>query len=277
MNYYRNLLYFKSTLIAFAIINIARKNFRQWWRQTWKGFCDFRICWSGGERQTIENVANHKNKINISLRQITISSWFITFEPFFNNGKSFIPLAPLLSPLSFASAHKGEEKSESDTKVKTNFFTRLCQLFNKIMDVEMYKWMEIKASVPSSKERRICILSLWVAHDEKSFSFLLALLPLDYYIFSVLGAKKAREEKPRKERKSSQNPFAGKRQAKMLKFFCFLLSNQCVAWYMSDIIAFKNIIFSLNVEWMSVQARHEYRRAWDEGMAAEISFVGILR
>lgn len=140
----------------------------------------------------------------------------------------------------------------------------------------MYKWIEIKASVPSSRERRICILSLWVAHDEKSFSFLLAHLPLDYYIFSVLGAKKAREKKtPKRKEKKLANPFAGKRQAEMLKFFSFLLSNQCVAWYMSDIIAFKNIIFSLNVKWMSVQARHEYRRAWDEGMAAEISFVEI--
>lgn len=94
-----------------AIINIARKNFRQWWRQTWKGFYDFHICWSAGEGQTIENVANHKNKINISLRQITISSWFITFEPFFNNGKSFIPLAPLLSLPFHPPAHTKAKKS----------------------------------------------------------------------------------------------------------------------------------------------------------------------
>lgn len=91
--------------------------------------------------------------------------------------------------------------------------------------------------------------------------------------FFLCWVRKRRKE-TEKEKKLA-NPFAGKRQAKMLKFFSFLLSNQCVAWYMSDIIAFKNIIFSLNVKWMSVQARHEYRRAWDGGMAAEISFVEI--
>lgn len=36
-------------------------------------------------------------------------------------------------------------------------------------------------------------------------------------------------------------------------FLRFLLSNQCVAWYMSNIIAFKNIIFSLKLKWMSVK------------------------
>lgn len=137
----------------------------------------------------------------------------------------------------------------------------------------MYKWMKIKASVPSSRERRICILSLWVAQDEKSFSFLLALLLLDYYIFFRSGCEKGEKRKSRKEMKKLAKPFRWQAASEDVEIF--LLSNQCVAWYMSDIIAFKNIIFSLNVKWMSVQARHEYRRAWDEGMAAGISFVEI--
>lgn len=40
-------------------------------------------------KQTIENAANHKNKINITFEQIIISSWFITFEPFSNKNSSF--------------------------------------------------------------------------------------------------------------------------------------------------------------------------------------------
>lgn len=43
------------------------------------------------------------------------------------------------------------------------------------------------------------------------------------------------------------------RSERSYKDVAFLRSNQCVAWYMSDIIAFKNIIFSLKVKWMSVK------------------------
>lgn len=78
------------------IINTVPKTFVNVMTADLEGFRRLSHLLKRWRKQTIENVANHKNKINISLRQIIISSWFITFEPFFNNGKSFIPFSPFI-------------------------------------------------------------------------------------------------------------------------------------------------------------------------------------
>lgn len=126
--------------------------------------------------------------------------------------------------------------------------------------------MEIKASY-SQKNKN---LYFKLVGGMRKNPFLPLLLDVAYYIFlwflSVLGAKlkTARKRSEKEENpKSSSKPFAScwrfcwrkkKWSEGSYKDVVFrFLSNQCVAWYMSDIIAFKNIIFSLKMKWMSVK------------------------